>query len=380
MPLPDYWPDARRIPKGKLRSFEKLIRLTREKLGLSNADLGREVRKLVQAHNDVPGRTQVISHAAWADQDDTERCRQELKSIRNGTRKYVVGYLAWLCMRDEAAAKSFYEGVRLPFRPYREGDRPDGPTPSDPGITDAHDDEDAFAEASGKDQFLVYEVAFLWFGITPPPVETHESAMTPEIAQMKSLLHTAIDLGKLSALHFQGPAGGYARLVQREELQRFAQEVGIFPQFLFPDREPSSEDMSAMLARLEAELHELLLQLPKAVTDWESEYARNEWAIYEAAFLWHGFVPPPMALHEHVMPEPVQRTKLMLHDAVNSNALTPAVDGGVRVRNVMVYGTRHVARPELRRFATSIGQRPRFLFPEDDERAGETPPTRHDGS
>lgn len=365
MPPPDYWPDARRIPKEKLRRLVETVRAAREALGLSNAELCREVRALIHAHNKVPGRKLVHVKAISEDWEYDEQGKYELGAMLKGTRKYIVGYLAWLCLRDEDAARAFYEEMRLPFRPYHEDEQADGPTSSDPEQATTRDDEDAPIEARGKDEFFVYEIAFLWYGKRPPQVQAHESAMTPEIERMKSLLHKAIDLGRLSAVHFQAQAGGYARRVQRDDLQRFAQEIGIFPSFLFPDRERSSDDTNDKLANLEAELDELLLQLPKAVTDWAEEYARNEWAIYEAAFLWHGFAPPPASLHERVMPEAVQRTKRMLHDAANANALTPAIDEGLRMRSVMVYGTRYVSRPELRRFAAAIGQWPRFLFPEE---------------
>lgn len=347
MTPPDYWPDARRLPADKLSIVVEAVRDLRGELGLSNADLCREVRGLIERHNAVPGRTEVVVKPIAEHWQFDEQGKYELNAIQKGTRKYLVGYLAWLCLRDEAAARALYEEVGLPFRPYRE-------------------DEDGVVAKSSKDHFLVYEAAFLWCGQTPPPAAVHQDAMTPEVAQMKDLLHTAIDLEKLSAKHIQAATGGYGRIVSREELQRFCQEIGVFPRFLFPDREPTPEENSAKLAVLSAELERLLLRLPKPVTNWAEEHSRNEWAIYEAAFLWHGYAPPPMALHQQVMPDPVRQTKRMLHDAANAGALSPAVDDGLKVRNVMVHGTRYVSRIELRRFAESIGQRPRFLFPEDD--------------
>jgi len=170
MPLPDYWPDARRIPKDKLKPFVETVRAARKLMGLSNAALCPEVHALVRAHNNVSGREPVHLKALSGEWEYGEQGKYELGAIRKGTRKYVVGYLAWLCLRDEAAARALYEEVHLPFRPYREDDRADGPTPTDQGIADARDDEDAFAKASGKEQFLVYEIAFLWYGNTPPPV------------------------------------------------------------------------------------------------------------------------------------------------------------------------------------------------------------------
>lgn len=346
----DYWPDARDLTEEHWGPFVDLIREVRDERKLSNAGLCREVRLILDSHNRVPGREPVTLKRISAPSEFAAEGKNNLSAMQNGTRKYMVGYLAWLCKNDEARARAFYKKAGLEYRPYE-------------------DDEDPFAEASDKDQFLVYEVAFLWYGIVPPPAQAHESAMTPEVAKLKQLLHTAIDLEKLSAETARSAGGGYSRIVQREELQRFAEEIGSFPKFLFPDRKPSQGDTSTGIAALDGELEELLRQLPQAVTDWAEIYAQDEWAIYEAAFLWHGFIPPPVALHERVMPDPVRRTKLMLHDAANANTLMPAYDDGFRLRNVMVYGTRHVSRSELRRFATSIEQRPRFLFPEDDEAA-----------
>lgn len=365
MPPPDYWADARLVPEDKLEALVEDVRASRKALGLSNAALCREVRALILAHNKVPGRDPVHVKKV-EDREYGEQGKYELDAIRKGARKYIVGYLAWLCLKDEKSARALYKKMRLPFRPYREIEQTDGATPSDVAHDLVRDGEVDFEKASTKQQFLVYEIAFLWYERSPPPVEEHESAMTPEIAQMKRLLHLSIDLGKLKAEHIQGESGGYARIVQREELRRFAEEAGFLPKFLFPDRTSPTGDMSAAFAKVIAELDDLISQLPKPVTNWAEEYSRNEWAIYEAAFLWHDFAPPPIAVHEQVMPESVRQTKRMLHDAANANALAPSVDDGVRKRNVLIHGTRHVSRFELRRFATFIDQRPRFLFPEDE--------------
>ena len=122
MPPPDYWPDARRIPKGKLKSFVETVRASRAALGISNAELCREVRALILAHNKVPGRDPVHLKAISGKWEYSEQGKYELGAIIKGTRKYLVGYLAWLCLRDEEAAKDFYKKVDLPFRPYLENE------------------------------------------------------------------------------------------------------------------------------------------------------------------------------------------------------------------------------------------------------------------
>ena len=85
--------------------------------------------------------------------------------------------------------------------------------------------------------------------------------------------------------------------------------------------------------------------------------------IYEAAFLWHGFMPPSVTDHWNLMTRQISATKNMLHRAVDSGLLnaieTISTTGGTRtVLN------RRVERAELRRFAQSIGQEPEFLCPE----------------
>ena len=124
MPPPDYWPDAKRIPADKLGTVVEAVRAVRDAQGLSNADLWREVRKLVERHNAVPDRQKVHPQVIAEPGDPGKRGKYELSAIQKGTRKYLVGYLAWLCLRDEAAARALYEEVGLTFRPYREDDDP----------------------------------------------------------------------------------------------------------------------------------------------------------------------------------------------------------------------------------------------------------------
>ena len=84
---------------------------------------------------------------------------------------------------------------------------------------------------------------------------------------------------------------------------------------------------------------------------------RNEWMVYEAAFLWHGLEPPGIAAHFQRMPTEVEKTKEFLHQAVNNGTLKArehrATDGL----------TRYVKREDLVNFAKKISERPDFLFP-----------------
>jgi hypothetical protein len=93
--------------------------------------------------------------------------------------------------------------------------------------------------------------------------------------------------------------------------------------------------------------------------DRKKESARDEWPIYQVAFLWHGFEPPSTRLHFWLMTREVEETKRMLHQAVEARALRAARE--VRSRSGL---TRFVTRSELRRFCDASGMKPEFLFPE----------------
>ena len=121
MPPPDYWPDARLIPKEQLRAVVEIIRAARVNAGLSNADLCRDVHILLERHNAVPGRTMVTFNKPVGQKEFSEQGKDELDATKKGTRKYLVGYLAWLCIHDESAARAVYKNAGLDFRPYEEG-------------------------------------------------------------------------------------------------------------------------------------------------------------------------------------------------------------------------------------------------------------------
>lgn len=246
--LPDYGPDAKRIPPGKLQEVLAEIRATRDRLGLSNEELGREVRKLTEMHNAVPGRKQVVIYAAWADKSDGERCNNELQSIGKGTRKYLVGYLAWICMRDEAAARKLYQNVGRAFLP-------------NPITSELLNQPDAKPEVAQKDLFYVYEAAFLWFDHEPPSILDHHGAMTPEIAMMKGFLHKAFELELLEGVHMNVPSGGYTRMVTRQGLLRFAEATGSIPKFLSSNSKLPPDSSFEILARVGKHLEELTAKL-----------------------------------------------------------------------------------------------------------------------
>lgn len=101
----------------------------------------------------------------------------------------------------------------------------------------------------------------------------------------------------------------------------------------------------------------LLRQLTKE--DYLNEDLINEWMIYEVAFLWHGFEPPTAAVHVYLMTRPVERTKRMLHDAVDQKRI--AVTREDKFPDGV---TRYLSRDELLKFTLVLNLKPAFLYPE----------------
>lgn len=87
------------------------------------------------------------------------------------------------------------------------------------------------------------------------------------------------------------------------------------------------------------------------------EKDRKEWLVYEVAFLWHDQAPPPVELHQLHMTPQISQTKNILHRAIDEGKLK--IEG--EVRSAHGY-KRFVSFDALRVFASSIGERPAFLF------------------
>lgn len=86
------------------------------------------------------------------------------------------------------------------------------------------------------------------------------------------------------------------------------------------------------------------------------ESTDEELMIYQAAFLWHGITPPGIKnLFKNITPE-IQETKQMLHEAANTGRLKIS-----REVSTQMGVTKLVKKSELRRFAKSIKEKPKFL-------------------
>lgn len=82
------------------------------------------------------------------------------------------------------------------------------------------------------EEYMVYELAFLWHDVEPPSIQDHWNLMTPHIEFTKQLLHNAIESGKLKVTRELLFKDGVTRFVSKAELKRFAHEIGDVPNFL----------------------------------------------------------------------------------------------------------------------------------------------------
>ncbi|MBO6524539.1 MAG: toll/interleukin-1 receptor domain-containing protein [Balneolaceae bacterium] len=83
-----------------------------------------------------------------------------------------------------------------------------------------------------KEEFMVYELAFLWHGKEPPSIPEHWGLLTPHILFTKDFLHKSIESGKLKITKEIRFPDGVTKFVSKEELRRFAKEIGETPAFL----------------------------------------------------------------------------------------------------------------------------------------------------
>lgn len=83
-----------------------------------------------------------------------------------------------------------------------------------------------------QEEWMIYQVAFLWHGVSPPSIQEHFSQMTPEIKKTKGMLHEAVNTGQLKTCkEYQSPVG-VIRWVDKTELQKYAKLIGESPKFL----------------------------------------------------------------------------------------------------------------------------------------------------
>lgn len=92
-----------------------------------------------------------------------------------------------------------------------------------------------YAKEDQKNEWRVYEVAFLWHDEVPPGVAGHFEKMSRDVEETKILLHRAIEDERLPVLREEQYSNGITRWVSREELKKFALSEEVKPKFLFPN-------------------------------------------------------------------------------------------------------------------------------------------------
>ncbi len=84
-----------------------------------------------------------------------------------------------------------------------------------------------FKKDDEKDEWMVYELAFLWHEKEPPSIQAHFTAMTRDIELTKSNLHNAVDSGLLEARQISYQGVGYTRFITREALEAYVKKQGL---------------------------------------------------------------------------------------------------------------------------------------------------------
>ncbi len=89
-----------------------------------------------------------------------------------------------------------------------------------------------FAKEDKVNKWMLYEVAFLWFGKEPPSIQAHFYQMTREMEQVKASLHKAVELGFLEA-ETKVFTDGITRFLTRDGLVKYVREQKLeLPEFL----------------------------------------------------------------------------------------------------------------------------------------------------
>jgi len=109
----------------------------------------------------------------------------------------------------------------------------------------------------------------------------------------------------------------------------------------------------------QAELKDNLSQRAELIPfDIASTNQQTIWKVYQVAFLWHDYDPPNTLQHFSMMTAQIENTKSQLHNAIDQGLLKVNSE-----RKVVNGFTRFVSRDALIEYCKTIGERPKFLFP-----------------
>lgn len=93
--------------------------------------------------------------------------------------------------------------------------------------------------------------------------------------------------------------------------------------------------------------------------DYRMEKKRNEWLVYEAAFLFHEYAPPGVDEHFELMTPEIRQTKQSIHNAIDLGLIKASREARAPDGTLL---NRSVGRDEAKKYANSVGKEPRFLF------------------
>ena len=93
-----------------------------------------------------------------------------------------------------------------------------------------------YVASDKRNEWMVYEAAFLWNDLEPPSVEAHGALMNGDVSNTKNMLHAAIEAGELICSKELRSAFGVTRYVSRKDLMQFAETKDEKPGFLFPNQ------------------------------------------------------------------------------------------------------------------------------------------------
>ena len=96
-------------------------------------------------------------------------------------------------------------------------------TPNDPVSVVMELKNADFYKEDTVDEWMIYEMVFLWFGKEPPSIQAHFYQMTREMQFKKRWLHKSVEDGLLEAKTEVFP-NGVTRYVTREALEKFIKD------------------------------------------------------------------------------------------------------------------------------------------------------------
>ena len=232
-------------------------------------------------------------------------------------------------------------------------DKNEGSALRDP-MAELFDPVDDLSGYDHRDRFYIYEAAFLWHELKPPFKNLHMLYMPQEVEETKRMLHDAWQLELFRAFPDRKGTDQTGMVASRNDLAQFAENAGMRPRFLFPDNPQTQAELMESRKMLSRVISERIKETLRPVANWGDHDKKDSWPLYQIAFLWHGFEPPPVRFFERAMTSETEEARDVLRSAVHDGSLAATISSDGRFWIV--------GKEDLKAFAEKIGSRPRFLF------------------